>query len=196
MLWRRRWIPARSSAGSGKMSSWTGVIGRHRVRLTQTGDGIRAETAAPVADWRWLRDFLQTEVDLEAVLKTFPDDEPMRAAIAACRGLRVLRQEPVGMPGVVHFVLHQTNRPNPANRRAALRTIRRAACAAAIAFKRLLLLISNTGKNRVRDGSRTPRVQDGISRAAPARCRATDCRRQIRFGTDRAACRWPKRGRN
>ncbi len=75
-------------------SSWTGVIGRHRVRLTQTGDGIRAETAAPVADWRWLRDFLQTEVDLEAVLKTFPGDEPMRAAIAACRGLRVLRQEP------------------------------------------------------------------------------------------------------
>jgi len=75
-------------------SSWSGVIGRHRVRLTQTCDGICAETAAPVADWRWLRDYLQTEVDLEAVLKTFPDDEPMRAAVAACRGLRVLRQDP------------------------------------------------------------------------------------------------------
>ncbi len=75
-------------------SSWTGVVGKHFVRLTQTRDGIRAETAAPVENWKWLRDFLQTETDLAAVLKTFPDDEPMRAAVAACRGLRVLRQEP------------------------------------------------------------------------------------------------------
>jgi 3-methyladenine DNA glycosylase/8-oxoguanine DNA glycosylase len=74
--------------------SWTGVVGKHFVRLTQTGDVIRAQTAAPVADWQWLRDFLQTDTDLAAVLETFPDDEPMRAAVAACRGLRVLRQEP------------------------------------------------------------------------------------------------------
>lgn len=74
--------------------SWIGVVGRHWVRLSQTPDGIRAETAAPVQDWDWLREFLQTEVDLAAVLKTFPDDAPMRAAVAACRGLRVLRQDP------------------------------------------------------------------------------------------------------
>jgi N-glycosylase/DNA lyase len=74
--------------------SWTGVIGRHRVRLTQTRDGIRAETVEPVADWQWLRDYLQTDADLDAVLKTFPDDAPMRDAVAACRGLRVLRQDP------------------------------------------------------------------------------------------------------
>ena len=64
------------------------------MRLTQRRDGIRAETAGPVADWQWLRDYLQTEVDLAAVLKTFPDDAPMRDAVAACRGLRVLRQDP------------------------------------------------------------------------------------------------------
>jgi N-glycosylase/DNA lyase len=28
------------------------------------------------------------------VVRTFPDDEPMRAAVAACRGLRLLRQDP------------------------------------------------------------------------------------------------------
>ena len=33
-------------------------------------------------------------MDLDAVLKTFPDDAPMRDAVAACRGLRVLRQDP------------------------------------------------------------------------------------------------------
>jgi N-glycosylase/DNA lyase len=74
--------------------SWEGIVGKHFVRLTQTPGGIRAETAAPVADWQWLRDFLQTETDMPAVLKTFPDDEPMRNAVAACRGLRLLRQEP------------------------------------------------------------------------------------------------------
>jgi hypothetical protein len=47
---------------------------------------------SPVTDWQWLRDFLQTETNLAAVLKTFPDDEPMRrchrerAADCACCG--------------------------------------------------------------------------------------------------------------
>ena len=74
--------------------SWEGIVGKYFVRLTQTPGGIHAETAAPVADWQWLRDFLQTETDLPAVLKTFPDDAPMRNAVAACHGLRVLRQDP------------------------------------------------------------------------------------------------------
>ncbi len=74
--------------------SWLGVIGRRTVRLTPLRGGIRAQTAGPVADWQWLRDYLQTEVDLDAVLNTFPDDGPMRDAVAACRGLRVLRQDP------------------------------------------------------------------------------------------------------
>lgn len=74
--------------------SWLGVVGKHWVRLTQVHDGIRAETAAPVKDWQWLRDFLQTEVDWAAILETFPDDPPMQAAVASCHGLRVLRQDP------------------------------------------------------------------------------------------------------
>jgi N-glycosylase/DNA lyase len=73
---------------------WQGVIGEHEVRLVQIPEGIHAEVAAPVKNWDWLRDFLQTEIDLTAILKTFPDDAPMRAAVAACHGLRVLRQDP------------------------------------------------------------------------------------------------------
>ncbi len=75
-------------------NSWHGVLGKHFFRLTQTEHGIHAETAAPVENWDALRHFLQTEIDLPAVLKAFPDDEPMRNAIAACRGLRLLRQDP------------------------------------------------------------------------------------------------------
>jgi N-glycosylase/DNA lyase len=74
--------------------SWNGVIGRRRVRLRQFENGILAETGRPVKDWNWLCDFLQTEIELESILKTFPDDEPMRSAVAACHGLRVLRQDP------------------------------------------------------------------------------------------------------
>ncbi len=73
---------------------WMGVVGRHRMRLRQDKAGILAQTDAPVKDWHWLREFLQMDVSLEKILKTFPDDEPMNHAVAACHGLRVLRQDP------------------------------------------------------------------------------------------------------
>jgi N-glycosylase/DNA lyase len=73
---------------------WVGVIGRHWVQLHPNGSTIRAETAGAVSDWGWLSDYLQLETDLSAVLQGFPEDEPMRAAIGACRGLRLLRQDP------------------------------------------------------------------------------------------------------
>lgn len=74
--------------------SWLGVVGRHGVRLRQEREGIFAQTDAPVENRDWLREFLQTDVDLAKILETFPNDGPMNDAMAACRGLRVLRQEP------------------------------------------------------------------------------------------------------
>jgi N-glycosylase/DNA lyase len=73
---------------------WAGVVGNRWVRLRSEPGSITAETAGPVADWDWLRHYLQLCVDLGEVLHAFPDDEPMRAAVAACRGLRLLRQDP------------------------------------------------------------------------------------------------------
>jgi N-glycosylase/DNA lyase len=75
-------------------SSWFGVLGKNYLRLTQKPNGIHAQASAPVNDWKFLREFLQTETDYSAVLKSFPDDEPMRNAVAACHGLRLLRQDP------------------------------------------------------------------------------------------------------
>jgi N-glycosylase/DNA lyase len=74
--------------------SWLGVVGKRQVRLTQRSDGILAEAHAPAENWDWLREFLQTDVELEKILQTFPNDEPMKHTAAECRGLRVLRQEP------------------------------------------------------------------------------------------------------
>src|SRR5689334_23327374 len=74
--------------------SWFGAIGRRWVRLRAEAGLLTAEVAEPVSDWRWLTDYLQLEVDLAEVLSTFPDDEPMRNAVASCAGLRLLRQDP------------------------------------------------------------------------------------------------------
>jgi N-glycosylase/DNA lyase len=73
---------------------WIGVIGRNWVRLRQEGSSLIAETAEPVPHWDWLANYLQMSVKLHEVLATFPDDEPMRASVGACRGLRLLRQDP------------------------------------------------------------------------------------------------------
>ncbi|MDB6020008.1 MAG: 8-oxoguanine glycosylase domain protein [Pedosphaera sp.] len=77
-----------------QQASWTGVIGNRWVRLRSTQNCILAETGEPAEHWDWLTDYLQIEMDLEVVLASFPDDEPMRSAVCACRGLRLLRQEP------------------------------------------------------------------------------------------------------
>src|SRR3989449_7531827 len=86
---------------------WEGVIGLRWVRLRAETDlrtsgkaaenersVIIAETAEPVNDWRWLADYLQIGLNLADILGTFPDDQPMRLAVAACRGLRLVRQDP------------------------------------------------------------------------------------------------------
>jgi N-glycosylase/DNA lyase len=81
-----RWRPCEGS--------WVGVCSGRWLRLRAEEGSIFAEAAEPVSDWTWLRDYLQTGQDLSLVLLTFPEDEPMRAAVTACRGLRLLRQEP------------------------------------------------------------------------------------------------------
>lgn len=73
---------------------WTGVVAGRWVRLGQCGTMISAEAAGPVTDWSWIESYLDLHEDLGAVLATFPQDGPLAEAIAACRGLRLLRQDP------------------------------------------------------------------------------------------------------
>lgn len=64
------------------------------MRLKAAGDSIVAQSAEPVPDWAWLRDYLQLDTDLDAIVNSFPPDPNMQAAVQACQGLRLLRQEP------------------------------------------------------------------------------------------------------
>ena len=81
-----RWRPAGDA--------WVGVVCGRWVRLRADCTVLHAETGEPPADWTWLTDHLRLDEDLGAILASFPDDPPLRAAVQACRGLRLLRQEP------------------------------------------------------------------------------------------------------
>lgn len=85
---------------------WEGVIGQHWVRLREANGILTAETATYCEDWRWLTEYLQLEANLAAILKTFPQDAPMREAVAYCHGLRLLRQDPWECLG--SFILSST----------------------------------------------------------------------------------------
>lgn len=81
-----RWIP--------RDGRWESILHGRYVSLQQLPEGIEARTLEPQIDWDWLREYLQIETDLDLVLETFPKDAPMQTAVRACRGLRLLRQEP------------------------------------------------------------------------------------------------------
>ena len=82
-----RWTP--------RAGVWEGVIGSHWVQLRQGPDCLQARAAVPVDGWSWLTHYLQTNVAFTAILDSFPQDAPMSASVAACRGLRPTRQSAV-----------------------------------------------------------------------------------------------------
>jgi len=81
-----RWTPGQDG--------WRGVVDSRWIRVRTCGKALLAEVAEPCAHWGWFSDYFQVERELGRVIATFPDDAPMRAALAACRGLRLLRQDP------------------------------------------------------------------------------------------------------
>ena len=65
--------------------AWEGILSGHHFRLRQTPTDLTAELLRPCPPATapdLLRHFLQLDADLPAILATFPDDPPMRAAVA------------------------------------------------------------------------------------------------------------------
>ncbi len=81
---------AMEEGGGNENDEWRMTNGETNARP----DSVSHHSSPVIPDWVWLSDYLQTDADLDTVLASFPDDEPMRAATTACRGLRLLRQEP------------------------------------------------------------------------------------------------------
>lgn len=105
-----RWVRLRDASATGdsnpangapisrsalpRTTSDTGRPGDRRSFSDSDGHCLQAETAVETRDWSWLESYLNTGEELATVLRCFPDDEPLRAAVASCRGLRLLQQEP------------------------------------------------------------------------------------------------------
>lgn len=89
---------------------WESAIGARwvRVRLSPDGRFLEAETLPACRDWGWLEEYLQIRVDLPKVIDGFPDDAPMRRAVATHPGLRLLRQDP--WETLAAFILSSTKR--------------------------------------------------------------------------------------
>ncbi len=75
-------------------AGWVGVVGGRWVCLRQEGERIVAKVADDPGDWRWLAEYLGLDVEWSRVVEAFPGDAAMRDAVSACRGLRLLRQDP------------------------------------------------------------------------------------------------------
>jgi N-glycosylase/DNA lyase len=75
-------------------ASWVGVVMGRWVKLHTSGKALSVRLAAPVENWAWLQHYLQINVRLADVLSQFPQDSVLSQAVAECRGLRLLRQEP------------------------------------------------------------------------------------------------------
>jgi N-glycosylase/DNA lyase len=88
--------------------AWESVVCGRWVRLEKRGESIHATAATRVKDWTWLRDYLQIDAPLADIIATFPDDPFLQAAVKACPGLRLLRQEP--WECLASFILSSTKR--------------------------------------------------------------------------------------
>ena len=73
---------------------WEGVVHGRWVRLLPRLGTLSVESPGAISDWSWLVDYLALDEDLGGILRTFPDDAPLGAAVKASPGLRLLRQEP------------------------------------------------------------------------------------------------------
>jgi N-glycosylase/DNA lyase len=62
--------------------------------MRSVASGLIAESMADPGDWLWLRSYLRLDEPLGPILSTFPRDPAMVEAVRACRGLRILRQDP------------------------------------------------------------------------------------------------------
>jgi len=150
--------------------SWNGTVGNNFVRLTPMEKGIHAQTAASVENWSWLCQFLQTEINLAAVLKTFPNDEPMRRAVTGCHGLRLLRQDP--WECLASFILSSTKQIVQIRQIVALLCEKYGdPCSGGLRPSHLVIRGSSTGTDRRHNSFPTPQRIAACSEAELRECK-------------------------
>ena len=73
---------------------WEGIVHGRWVRIESNTSALEVFWHGPKAFERELREYLRTDIDLDAIVSTFPEDPLMRQSVLAFPGLRILRQDP------------------------------------------------------------------------------------------------------
>lgn len=69
---------------------WEGVVEREAIRIRQRGRRLTFEGTTPER----VRDIFQLDLDLDHILRSIDRDSVIHGAIAACSGLRLIKQSP------------------------------------------------------------------------------------------------------
>lgn len=77
-----------------RQNQWIGVIQDHWVSAFAGAKTLVLSTSHPQPNWKLLKHYFQTDVDLGEITRRFPPDAPLQNALSRCRGLRLLRQDP------------------------------------------------------------------------------------------------------
>ncbi len=92
-------LPATLASGQAfgwreREGRWEAVLSGRWVGLHLEDSQLLARTLSHPDDWSWLKHYLQTDVILAEILRTFPQDDVLPLSVQACAGLRLLRQDP------------------------------------------------------------------------------------------------------
>lgn len=94
------WLDLHATLGSGQAfrwvrhgDAWRGVLGHAAYELWWEGEVV-GRTLAGRGNTRALSRFLALQEPQTPILHSFPQDPMLQEAVQACRGLRVLRQDP------------------------------------------------------------------------------------------------------
>ncbi len=97
-----------TSLKAGTDGRWVGVLDDKLVRVWQENNCFYTQTSPPADDLALLRRYFQLDASLSEIVKTFPNDPHLRAAVRKYFGLRLLRQDP--WETLASFILSSTKR--------------------------------------------------------------------------------------
>ena len=90
-----------------RVDSWfQGVLHDNIVTMRSVPEGVEF-TCAPSEETTLeplVRDYLRLDDDLEAIYSSICVDDRIAAAVAGFRGMRILRQDPLGVPGLLRLL--------------------------------------------------------------------------------------------
>ena len=89
-----------------KDGSFSGIVRNRKITVTQKGEKVEID-GIPEGDGNFWRDYFDLDADYGEYIARLSEDETLKKACAASRGIRILRQEP--FETLLSFIISQNN---------------------------------------------------------------------------------------